>query len=220
MSSADDSPSILKLGGSLLSLPDVGDRVVSFVDRHCIANPVVVVGGGDAADLVRGWAERFQLSDRAAHDLALRAMDTNARLLPHLNRRFELIDTPWDDGIRPAARRIGVLCCHSVLEKLEVRLPRTQHLPRSWDVTSDSIAAWFAVLWEAEHLYLLKSADMSGMAPAGRSGPGIIRQVRPHIVRSLVQHGSVDRAFEVFCAEIPRVAWCNLRGSAEEPHNI
>ena len=59
MSAASGSLSVLKLGGSLLCLPDVGDRIVSFVEQNQIVNPVVVVGGGNAADLVRVWAERF-----------------------------------------------------------------------------------------------------------------------------------------------------------------
>jgi 5-(aminomethyl)-3-furanmethanol phosphate kinase len=216
MSAACGSLSILKLGGSLLSLPDVGDRLISFVEQHQIVNPVVVVGGGDAADLVRVWTERFELSDPEGHDLALQAMTLNAQLLSHLNADFSLINAPLEGDAPCEQQRILILQCQSAAARLEAKLPQEQHIPKSWDVTSDSIAAWFATSWEAERLYLLKSADMPAGLPTCRLSPDCLPLHRADIVRSLTQRGFVDRAFARFAATVPSIAWCNLRQGDRE----
>ena len=206
---ADQPPlSILKLGGSLLSLPDVADRLISFVDQHQVANPAVVVGGGDAANLVRDWAQRFELSDSAAHDLALKAMTLNSELLSHLSDRFVLADEPGGCGVLWRPEQIAVLQILPSVARLEAKLSKTQHLPKSWDVTSDSIAAWLALYWNAERLYLLKSIDF----PTELNQDRLSReQLRDSVANRLAQRGFVDGAFAEFAKTIPSVAWCNLR---------
>ncbi|MEO2017174.1 MAG: hypothetical protein ABGZ53_22695 [Fuerstiella sp.] len=203
--------SILKLGGSLLSLPDVGDRLVSFVNQHQIENPVVVAGGGESADLVRNWAERFALSDSTAHDLALKAMALNGELLSHLDDRFTLVNNPWDHGDLSPPERVAVLHPLSAIASLEARLPHDQHLPKSWDVTSDSIAAWFAKCWNAERLYLLKSIDLPAELLHSQPDSDVTQQQRTSLANQLTQRGFVDQAFAEFATTIPSVAWCNLR---------
>ena len=216
MSAACGSLSVLKLGGSLLSLPDVGDRLVSFVEQNQIINPVVVVGGGDAADLVRVWAERFGLSDSEGHDLALQAMTLNAQLLSRLNVRFTLINTPPDHDAPCGQPQISILECQAAAHRLETNLPREQHIPKSWDVTSDSIAAWFATSWKAERLYLLKSADMPDELRARHLTSDGLPGRRADVVRSLTRLGFVDRAFARFSATVPSIAWDNLRQGGRE----
>ena len=185
--------------------------IVSFVEQNQIVNPVVVVGGGNAADLVRVWAERFELSDAAGHDLALQAMTLNAQLLAHLNVKFTLITAPPVGDVTCGQQRIAILKCHSAADRLETRLSQEQHIPKSWDVTSDSIAAWFATCWKAERLYLLKSADMPPELLAAHANSDSLPQPRADIVYRLTQRGFVDRAFADFSATIPSIVWCNMR---------
>jgi aspartokinase-like uncharacterized kinase len=67
-------------------------------------------------------------------------------------------------------------------------------LPHTWDVTSDSIAAWIAARWSADELVLLKSTGMN---------PGIT----PDHAR---RDGLVDGHFPQVAAKVPCVRWCNL----------
>ena len=53
---------------------------------------------------------------------------------------------------------LAVLDATKVLQEMEQAKCRAR-LPRSWDVTADSIAAWIALAWQAEELVLLKSCD-------------------------------------------------------------
>ena len=63
---------------------------------------------------------------------------------------------------------------------------RPDHLPHSWDVTSDSIAARAAVVFHAERLILLKSTDI----PPGMHWTEAARRgwVDPHFPKLVAAH--------------------------------
>ena len=67
-------------------------------------------------------------------------------------------------------------------------------LPHTWDVTSDSIAAWVASRWGADEFVLLKS---TGLKPTTD-------------LHKAVRQGLVDVHFPRIAAEVPRIGWCNL----------
>jgi len=126
---------VVKVGGSLLShLP----RIVPIL----IASPrplLVVPGGGIFADAVR----RAGVNDDAAHWMAIAAMDQYGWVLASQ----------------------GILTTRSLAhpKKTCVLLPycvmrRQDPLPHTWDVTSDTIAAWVAGTLGAD-LLVLKSVD-------------------------------------------------------------
>lgn len=160
-SSTDDSrrcsrPTVVKLGGSLLGLRDVTERLVSVVDG--LTAPLVVVGGGAAADLVRQWDEQGLLTDREAHRMAIAAMSFNARQLAASHPRLAFASSLADANEATAAGWIVLLDAVSVLAVEEAQRGTLPAVPASWDVTSDSLAAWLAQAWDAD-LWLLKSLD-------------------------------------------------------------
>jgi hypothetical protein len=67
-------------------------------------------------------------------------------------------------------------------------------LPASWDVTSDSIAAWLASRLNADELVLLKSIDLP---PAG--------------IAAAVRSGAVDRYLANLLGASTKLTWVNLR---------
>jgi aspartokinase-like uncharacterized kinase len=184
---------LFKLGGSLLTLPDLGDRVRAALQQRPHARGLLVVGGGAAAEVVREWDRRHHLGDALAHQLAIKAMSVTAFLAAAILEQARVaaslgeIHAAWEDGGLP------VLLAESMLAALE---SPTDRLPPSWDVTSDSIAAWLAPRTGADELVLLKSADL----PAG----GIAAAVRS---------GMVDRCFPDLIEAVPKLSWVNLRSS-------
>jgi aspartokinase-like uncharacterized kinase len=106
---------------------------------------LVVPGGGSFADAVRDCDRRYGLSHAAAHRMAILAMEQFAWLLS------ELIP----GAVRSAALRSA--------GPVSVWLPATarveEQLPASWEVTSDSIAAWVAREAGAGRLVLVKPVD-------------------------------------------------------------
>jgi hypothetical protein len=194
---------IYKLGGSLLSLNDLDRRLASLFklpiplpsqsigDRSL--DRAVLVGGGGAADLVRGWDRAHRLGGERSHELALSAMALNAQFVNALLRHSVSVDKRSSIRKACADGSIAVLDPRGVLDEAEKR--SAQRLPRSWDVTSDSIAAFLSISWRAKVLELVKSSPR----PASQSTTAAARR------------GLVDKYFSQMARRVPVVAWANLR---------
>jgi aspartokinase-like uncharacterized kinase len=138
---------VLKLGGSLFGqAPDILKRVLSTG-----ADVLVVPGGGRFADEVRDVYEHQGLSEDAAHWMAVLAMDQYA---------YYLADKTAIELTPLLARKKGV----RILLPYEV-MRRQDELPHSWDVTSDTIAAWIAFKTASP---LIKATDVDGIMLNGR----------------------------------------------------
>jgi aspartokinase-like uncharacterized kinase len=130
---------VVKVGGG------IGDQALPGVCAALGRHPVLVVpGGGRFADAVREADRRFGLTDETAHRMAILGMEQFGHLLGDLIPGAELCT----DLERISADRTSVL--------LPAGLPLD--LPASWDVTSDSIAAWVARRTGAGRLVLVKAA--------------------------------------------------------------
>jgi aspartokinase-like uncharacterized kinase len=170
------SPTVVKLGGSFAFSPRLRDWIAAIA--ACAGRTVVVPGGGPFADAVRSAQAPMGFDDRAAHRLGLLAMEQYGCAIASLDRRLSLADSPE--------------LIHQDLAdgKVPVWLPARMALgdgriPESWDVTSDSLAAWLAGTIGAARLLLVKHvAVKEKAAPAG----------------DLVARGIVDRAFANFLA--------------------
>ncbi|MEK6238479.1 MAG: hypothetical protein N2C14_27490 [Planctomycetales bacterium] len=148
---------VVKLGGRLLESRGLGDRLQAWKQRQPPARNCLIVGGGRLADAVREWDAVHELGAEAAHELAVRAMTLNARLMLRLLADAVLTDAPCDfetwgapDGwtiLDPSRFVLG-----------EDETDSAPRLPASWEVTSDSIAAFVAGQLGGAELVLLKSA--------------------------------------------------------------
>jgi uridylate kinase len=197
---------VYKLGGSLLDLPDLPERLHALLNRPFpfFAPPIakkikrlVVVGGGPVADVVRQWDRSHGLGNELAHRLAMQSMSFNAQLVAAILHDAELVTSRAEASDVWSQGHVAVLRAAEFVEAEE----RQSHdfLPRSWNVTSDSVAAYVAHHWPADGLMLLKSVA----APAGCDA---------EIASS---RGLVDAHFPRLAGRIPIVSWTNLR--AEEP---
>jgi len=124
---------------------------------------VVVPGGGSLADEVRRADRRLRLGDSTAHWMAILAMDQYGYVLADLAPGAALVRSRRE----LAPGRLNVLAPAAWLR-------RADPLPHSWDVTSDSIAAWIAHALRARRLMLVK--DVDGF-PAPDRGPGKEREL-------------------------------------------
>jgi dihydroneopterin aldolase len=163
-------PVIVKVGGSLYDLPDLGPRLRAWLDRLDTLHALIVPGGGPLADSVRQFDQQHALGEEKAHWLALRALALNAHCLAAIVPRTVVIGR-LDERLAAAdAGRVPVLDPYEFARQDE---GRAGHLPHLWAVTSDSVAARVAVVENASQLILLKSitvpAGMSWME-AGRRG--------------------------------------------------
>ncbi len=160
---------VLKCGGSLLRTPAGVPVIRRAVDELLRGESVlIVVGGGEVADLVRRWSQWWQLSEEAAHWLAVEAMRFNTQILA-----AAAAPATW-----PLATALEEVASgeHAVMLADPVALLRESEeclgirLPTSWDVTSDSIALLIAAACGARRLVLLKRRVAGSIAEAAREG--------------------------------------------------
>ncbi len=162
---------VVKLGGSTAGAAEMGDWISALAGSNL---PLVIVpGGGPFADQVRQAQGHLGFSDRAAHAMAILAMDQFGHVI--LDREERLV----------SARSLDDVQCALQGGRNPVWLPSSATIPEpgipaSWDVTSDSIAAWLAGRIGAEALLLIKqtaaipeAADIDGLTAAGVIDAGL-----------------------------------------------
>jgi 5-(aminomethyl)-3-furanmethanol phosphate kinase len=173
---------IVKLGGSHAAGPHLKDWLTAIAAEA--GSIVIVPGGGPFADAVRTAQAGIGFDDRAAHTMALMAMAQFGSALVSLNPALQL-----------AASRAAIW---RALKggKIPVWSPepmaRAAALPETWDLTSDSLAAWLAGVLGAGRLLLVKHGRFEGAA------------VDAH---DLAARGVVDPLFPRYMKESGARAW-------------
>jgi aspartokinase-like uncharacterized kinase len=184
---------VVKLGGSLLMLPDWPTHVAELVRERAAERPVLlVVGGGTIVDGLRTIDAAARQDPRLIHHLAIELTGTTARLVA------EAIALPL--VMEPARASAAVLA----------------RLPIGWEVTSDSIAASIAADMHADlllvkrvpppdstHAERLESLVRSGWIDGGfpLAAAGLTRIAwaaptsvpEPSVCRTAVERGDAGR---------------------------
>ena len=116
-------------------------------------NCLFVIGGGEFANLIRKYDEEIEFSEDVTHETAIDAMDILAKLL---NDKLAFTDICYtiEEAIGISdLKKIPIMVCSDILKENEP-------FAHSWDVTSDSIAAYIASLLNAK---LLIATNVNGI---------------------------------------------------------
>jgi 5-(aminomethyl)-3-furanmethanol phosphate kinase len=161
------TPLVVKLGGSLY--PQVRELVPAL--RSSVRPLLVVPGGGPFANAVR----QAGLTDEAAHWEAIAAMDAYGRYCASFG-------LPVTELLAAPSRTVIILPSRAMREH--------DPLPHSWDVTSDTIAAWAAAYLHLD-LLLLKPVDgimAGGVLESDVRAPRDTDTVDPFFIPYVVEH--------------------------------
>jgi 5-(aminomethyl)-3-furanmethanol phosphate kinase len=183
---------VVKVGGGLLREPGALAATAAALARAAERHRVLVVtGGGPFADAVRALDREHSLGDDAAHWMAVLAMEQYAWAVATTVSRARLVASREEIAAALDDRAVPVLAPYRWLREADP-------LPHSWDVTSDSIAAWFAGALGARRLVLVKPAGADPAAPDvvdpyfSRALDGLAHSILPaHRVAELA--GRLDR---------------------------
>jgi aspartokinase-like uncharacterized kinase len=189
---------VCKVGGSLFDLPELPEVIQKVLEQRGETAPLLVAGGGAAADVVREWDQVHHLGENTAHELALEAMDLTASLLARFVAAARLVRSEQQVRMAVADGAPAILCSGCFLKAAEA----AGHTPleRSWRVTSDSIAAWTAGVLAASELVLVKSVP----PPRGMT------------LVAAARAGLVDQCFPAVAANLPAIGWVNARAVRPE----
>lgn len=143
---------VVKLGGSLInSAPDIVNKLLEYLESSKDYNVsiLIVPGGGIFADSIRSVSKRYDISEAASHWMAILAMEQYG---------YHLIDKTGArgvDSIDDLPLGVSILLPYRLLKE-------TDELAHSWDVTSDTIAAWVASMVGVD-ARLVKVTDVDGV---------------------------------------------------------
>lgn len=152
---------LIKVGGSVCNSPQLKEYASEWAALARRYRLLFIAGGGLFADQVRALDQHLDLSDSAAHWMAIAAMDQNGYLLADFMRGVQTVHDLDSALSLSAAGSSAVLLPYSLLRQADP-------LPHSWEVTSDSIAAWLAGVAGINRLVLLK--DVPGVYQAASPG--------------------------------------------------
>ena len=197
---------VIKIGGSLLQRERLLFDLQNW--QGSLAEPMVNVwlaGGGLAVDAIREQCRVQHLSDTAAHWASIQVMDDNAAKLSRSLPDWQVTDTPEKilqsknkhaHNPRSPQRPLGgtyeisqsgencvienwLIQTRRWIASVSGSLEAQSQLPCTWDVTSDSIAAWVAIQLRASQLILLKSCSVPVATVSELARQGIVDSYLP-----------------------------------------
>jgi aspartokinase-like uncharacterized kinase len=170
---------VVKVGGSLFDHPRLGLGLRAYLESLAPSEVLLIPGGGDLAETVRKLDRLHGLREEASHWLALQTMTVTGAFLS------QLINLP------AFGSRVRIADAFAFAQDDE---GNSGALPHSWDVTSDSIAARMAVIFQAERLILLKSIDIPPGTPwTNAAERGWVDPYFPQVIsRTAIPVGTVN----------------------------
>lgn len=144
---------VIKLGGSLIGSQEL-NHWLQIIAEQGDGKVIIVPGGGIFADAVREAQKLSAMDDKTAHQLAVMSMDQFGVMMAGINpglatgaSELELAERGWQHR--------GIVWLPSKMVMAD------DAIAASWDVTSDSLAAWLAHKVGAAHLLIVKSLKPS-----------------------------------------------------------
>ncbi len=189
---------VIKVGGSLAEAPKALKALCKELSRVTKKYSFVVVpGGGRFADAVRDFDKEFKLPAALSHRLAILAMDQYGLVLSQV-----IPDACTCDDVEEAKQI-------SETRKVPVFLPsklifKDDALEASWDVTSDSIAAYVAYKLQAPKVLFV--TDVDGIFTGNpKTNPDVklLSEISLTALQAFAERTSVDRYLAKFLSKNP-----------------
>jgi aspartokinase-like uncharacterized kinase len=179
---------VIKVGGNLAedpaTLKTLCNRLSEIAKKYSI---VVVPGGGKLADVVREFDQRYALSADISHRMAILGMDQFglflSQIIPNSCATYLLSDT-----VQLSEIKVVPIFLPSRL------MFREDPLEPSWNVTSDSIAAYVANRLKADKVILVTDVDgIFTSDPKKHADAKLITKLSASELLKLARRTSVDQ---------------------------
>lgn len=131
---------VVKIGGSLFP-----DNAIKLVNKLKNTNSLIILGGGEFANLIRKYDSYLSFSSEVTHYTAIDCMDIIAKLVNDKVESARLVYS-IDEAQKVSDKNLTPIFAVSDFLKKE------DPFECSWDVTSDSIAAYVSHILNANLL--------------------------------------------------------------------
>jgi len=179
----------IKIGGGLISYPDELRILMKSLDKLSKSYRLLIVpGGGPFADTVREIYEQYKLSETIAHWMAILGMDQYGFFLSNFSKNTVITSSLNEAKELTLKNKIPIILPFRILYEEDP-------LEHSWDVTSDSIAAYIASLVNAESIILLKDVEGIFKHDPKQEPSELIEKLDRHDFNAFEMQRCVDKHF-------------------------
>ena len=169
---------VVKIGGSLFP-----DYAIDLADKLKNTESLIILGGGEFANLIRKYDEDINFSDETNHWTAIECMDIISKLV---NDKVKSTKLAYSIDEANEISDKGFTPIFVVSEFLKTNDP----FECSWDVTSDSIAAYVADIFDAKLLIVTNVNGIYTQEPK-ESGSTFISKIDAKTLLTF-QESSID----------------------------
>lgn len=166
---------LVKLGGSLMESAEL-QSWLGVLASFGGGRVVIVPGGGAFSNQVRRAQDVWGFDNRIAHRMAILAMEQYGLMMTGIRSDLRLASSPaeMERALREAAVPVWLPTAMALA---------SPELPESWDLTSDSLAAWLANRTKAKMLVLVKPVQPpeNAIAADKLSALGLVDPLFPEI---------------------------------------
>lgn len=142
---------LIKVGGSLLTLSNLPEKIDSLIKKLESSCIVIVVGGGEEVRKLEKQAAKT--NPEMEHWNSLQIMSSNSIALASHYKSAVIANIPF-------VKKIGLFFLDAYEYCKNDKKPNHEpYLPQTREVRSDSVSLRFAQQFEFNELYLLKSVD-------------------------------------------------------------
>jgi 5-(aminomethyl)-3-furanmethanol phosphate kinase len=184
---------VVKVGGSLAETPKALEGLGEFLSKKSSKYHFIVIpGGGRFSDIVRDVDEQFRLPPILSHQMAILAMNQYGLLLSHFIPDSKLTESIEDIKEIAKSGKVSILLPYRPLLDEDPFVP-------SWNVTSDSIAAYFAVkLGESKVVFLTDVDGIYDKDPKTSPDAKLLSEVSTRDMLSRSNRSCVDKFLPTF----------------------
>jgi aspartokinase-like uncharacterized kinase len=149
-----DNTAIFKIGGGIIENDSYIKSTISQLNHlyreHVFQKIILISGGGSYANFIRYLDKSLNLGDDISHWMAIHAMNYNGKLLSKKFSELKIVDN-FKNLIKNEFM-FTIFLPYETLKKEDI-------LPHKWEVTSDSIALYFANKLGLQQCFLIKEVD-------------------------------------------------------------
>jgi len=190
-------PVVIKVGGSLMQQKSLARDLAGFLDTVGTHQVVLLTGGGPAVKGMRELGDKLPYTEAEAHWQCIKLMGDLTRSMSETFPNSQTVNSWPQVEAAWLADRIPWLVIEPFLREDE---HADDHLPHSWDVSSDTIAAHLAHRHQA-NLILLKACPLP---------------VKKAKATEYAKLGIVDPYFSLVARKLKSWNICNLPGGPLE----
>jgi 5-(aminomethyl)-3-furanmethanol phosphate kinase len=184
---------VLKIGGSLAESPTVLNALCDYLAQNSSKYHFVVIpGGGLFADAVRLMDSKFRLPPALSHKMAILGMNQYGLLLSHLISHCEVTESIETAKKTSENEKVSVLLPYKLMVKDDPFSP-------SWDITSDSIAAYCSLKLGENNVFLFTNVDgIYNKDPKSNSDAKLLQEISANQLMKFENRTSVDKYLPIF----------------------